>query len=219
MNFIDLSGHITFTLIAASFLVQNILTLRVISILSSIAAIVYNYYALDKPLWLVINWNIIFITIHIVNIGLYLYHNRKIEFDKDENNIYENVFKDISHTDFLHLMNIGKKITLKKGYFLMREGEQCEQIILILKGKVSLICRNQELAVIEESNFIGENNLFNVKCENSIATVKVLEPVKCIIWRKKDLIKHLKKNEAIQKAFLLVINKNMTEKLKIHSGV
>lgn len=217
MELSQLSGHIAFALIACSFLVQNILTLRIISIVSSIAAIIYNFYALGEPLWLVINWNIIFITIHLLNIGIHSYRNRKIDFDKDEKLVYEKIFKDISHTDFLELMNIGKTIYLKKDLLIMREGKPYDDIVLVLKGKLELICKGKALAKIEKGNFIGENNIFDIKCQNSFVTVKVSEPVKCIVWKKKDLIKYLKKNEEIQKVFLLIVNKNMTEKIKIQA--
>ena len=157
MELTQLSGHIAFALIACSFLVQNILTLRIISIVSSIAAIIYNFYAVgEEPLWLVINWNIIFITIHLLNIGIHKYKNRKIDFDKDEQLVYEKIFKDISHTDFLELMNIGRTISLKKGLLIMREGRPYDDIVLVLKGKLELICKGKALAKIEKGNFIGE---------------------------------------------------------------
>lgn len=217
MNLTEFSGHITFLLIACSFLVQNILTLRIISILSCITAVIYNFYALEEPLWLVINWNIIFFIIHFANIGLYLYQNRKTDFDKDEQFVYEKVFKDISHTDFAHLMKIGKAVNIKKGSFLMQEGRRCNNVALILKGRVSLLCKNTELSQIEKGSFIGESHLFDTQCHDSQVSVKVIEPLRLIIWHKKDLIRHLRKNAEIQKSFLLVINKNMNEKLKFHA--
>lgn len=68
----NIFGHLAFVLIVFSFLVKDILWLRVISIIASIAGIVYNYFVPAAPLWLVINWNLVFIAINIVQIGILL---------------------------------------------------------------------------------------------------------------------------------------------------
>lgn len=80
MEYGTLFGHLAFVLIAFSFLVKDILWLRCISIIASIAGIVYNYVAPSTPLWLVINWNLVFIAINTVQIALLIRERMGIEF-------------------------------------------------------------------------------------------------------------------------------------------
>ena len=71
----ELAGHASFALIALSFLVKDILWLRVLSVAASVAGIAYNYFGPATPLWLVIYWNIFFLVINLTQIALILRDN------------------------------------------------------------------------------------------------------------------------------------------------
>lgn len=66
---IDSFGHLTFLLIALSFLVREMLMLRLLAILSSLASIVYNFSVAQDPLWLVIHWNLVFVGINLFQLA------------------------------------------------------------------------------------------------------------------------------------------------------
>ena len=63
MNIATIAGHLAFGLIAFSFLVKDILWLRVVSVLASLFSIFYNYLIPIEPMWLTINWNFVFIIV------------------------------------------------------------------------------------------------------------------------------------------------------------
>lgn len=75
------AGHTAFAIIALSYLVGDILYLRVLSCVASCMgglvfvagltagfSMTYSYHVAPKPLWLVINWNLVFLIVNLLHI-------------------------------------------------------------------------------------------------------------------------------------------------------
>jgi hypothetical protein len=75
MNLASIAGHLAFGLIAFSFLVKDILYLRIISILASLFSVFYNYTIPSDPMWLAINWNFVFIAVNLYHVAVLIYEN------------------------------------------------------------------------------------------------------------------------------------------------
>ena len=58
MNIATIAGHLAFGLIAFSFVVKDILYLRLVSIVASLFSVFYNYVIPVEPMWIAIGWNI-----------------------------------------------------------------------------------------------------------------------------------------------------------------
>ena len=84
MNIALIAGHLAFGLIAFSFLVKDILWLRVVSILASLFSVFYNFYIPAEPMWLAINWNIIFVLVNIYHIAVIIYEKRPVKMSSKE---------------------------------------------------------------------------------------------------------------------------------------
>ena len=78
-----LAGHLAFGLIAFSFLVKDILWLRLVSILASTFSVFYNYTIPLEPMWLAINWNIVFVLVNLYHIAIIIYEKRPISMAKE----------------------------------------------------------------------------------------------------------------------------------------
>jgi len=79
MGFFELFGHTTYILIASSSLVKDMLWLRGLLIIASFCSIVFNYTVPATPLWLVIYWNVVFVGIHVVRMGLQIWAYHRSE--------------------------------------------------------------------------------------------------------------------------------------------
>ena len=68
---IQLIGHTTYALLALSYLVRDIYWLRLLAIPASICSIAFCYFNTpDHPVWLIIGWNLIFLTVNIWQVGV-----------------------------------------------------------------------------------------------------------------------------------------------------
>ena len=100
-----MAGHLSFAAAALSFLMKDIILLRVIAILSSLLGIVYNFFAAAEPLWLVIFWLSIFIVINLYQTITILFESRLVEFTESELDIRNKFFEQLSLTHFKKLIN------------------------------------------------------------------------------------------------------------------
>ena len=75
MEYTNLIGHLAFGLIAFSFLVKDILWLRLVSILASAFGMAYNYFIPADPMWIAIGWNGVFIAVNLYHI-MFIYEKR-----------------------------------------------------------------------------------------------------------------------------------------------
>ncbi len=78
MNIATIAGHLAFGLIAFSFLVKDILYLRIVSVIASLFSILYNYNSID-PMWLAINWNVVFVIVNVYHIAVIFYEKRPVK--------------------------------------------------------------------------------------------------------------------------------------------
>jgi len=81
MNIATLAGHMAFGLIAFSFLVKDILYLRIVSVVASLFSIFYNFYIPTEPMWLAINWNIVFVLVNLYHIAVIIYEKRPVKME------------------------------------------------------------------------------------------------------------------------------------------
>ena len=121
MNIASIAGHLAFGLIAFSFLVKDILWLRVVSILASLFSVLYNYIIPVEPMWLAINWNIVFVIVNLYHIAVIIYEKRPIKMAPKDKELYETLFKDLSPVEYLKITKIAKWKKFKEGDTLIRE--------------------------------------------------------------------------------------------------
>ena len=138
MNIASIAGHLAFGLIAFSFLVKDILWLRVVSILASLFSVLYNYIIPVEPMWLAINWNIVFVIVNMYHIAVIIYEKRPIKMAPKDKELYETLFKDLSPVEYLKITKIANWKKFKEGDTLIRENHLVTDLILIYNGTVDV---------------------------------------------------------------------------------
>lgn len=216
MSMIDLAGHLAFALIAASFLVRDILWLRALSITASVASISYSYWAPAEPLWIVIGWNIVFITLNIVQIAI-LYRERSgVTFSEEEQELYATSFTRFTPVEFKRIMRIAEWKEAPLGATLMGIGEVTKEVMLIFSGRVVVEKNNRKLAELRSGDFVGEIGF--VKGTAAAATVTTLEPTRYVSWEKDSLRRLIDRNPSMGIVLNAELTEDMADKLARRTG-
>ena len=139
MDIATLSGHLAFGLIAFSFLVKDILYLRILSIFASLFSVFYNYIIPVEPMWLPIGWNIIFVLVNIYHIAVIIYEKRPVNMKSKDKELYETLFKELSPVEYLKISKVAEWKTYKKNQSLIIQGMPVDDLILIYNGTVNVI--------------------------------------------------------------------------------
>ena len=109
--------HIANILILLSFLVTEIIYLRLLSIFGGFAFIGYFSLNFDTVQWSGILWNTLFIMINLYQVVQLVIERRPIKFNERELQIKKIAFPDISDREWLGLLQIGEWKTIVKSNY------------------------------------------------------------------------------------------------------
>ena len=195
MNIATLAGHLAFGLIAFSFLVKDILYLRILSILASLFSVLYNFYIPVEPMWLAINWNIIFVLVNIYHIAVIIYEKRPVKMSSKEKELYETMFRGLSPVEFLKITKVAEWKEYKSPLPIITQGKPVKDLILIYNGLVDVIVNDKKVAELKDGQFVGEMSFLTEK--PATATCKVAHTTECLVWPQKDFKDLLKRNPSL----------------------
>ena len=195
MNIATIAGHLAFGLIAFSFLGKDILWLRFVSILASLFSVLYNFYIPDQPMWLAINWNIVFVLVNLYHIAVIIYEKRPIKMAPKDKELYEILFKDLSPVEYLKITKIANWKTFKSGETIIRQEHLVTDLVLIYNGTVDVVVDKKKVAELKDGQFVGEMSFLTEK--SATATCIVKHDTECLMWKQPEFKELLKRNPSL----------------------
>ena len=195
MNIATIAGHLAFGLIAFSFLVKDILWLRVVSILASLFSVLYNFYIPAEPMWLAINWNIVFVAVNLYHIAVIIYEKRPIKMAPKDKELYETLFRDLSPVEYLKISKVAQWKIFKSGKTIIRQEHLVPDLILIYNGTVDVAVDGAKVAELKDGQFVGEMSFLTEK--SATATCIVKHNAECLVWKQKEFKDLLKRNPSL----------------------
>ena len=211
MNYFEFATHVASILTLVAYLLKDILWLRFLTILASIAGIIFNYFVPATPLWAVIYWNIVFIIINVVQILIIIKDRSGVSFTEEERELYETLFKNFEPFEFMKLLRIGRWANAKPGQTLTVEGKPVSDVILIYNGRVSIEAGGEEIRQMRDGTLIGEISF--ITGGSATATVRALEPTRYMAWPKDEMRRLLKRNPSMRFAMETVFSQELSRKL------
>lgn len=213
MNYFQWAAHVASILTMLAYLVKDILWLRFLTIFACIAGICFNYFVPASPLWAVIYWNVVFIAINAVQIGIIVKERSGVHFTPEEKELYETLFKSFAPFEFMKLLRIGRWCKADKGQVLAIESEPLENVMLIYNGLVSVESRGRNIAQLKDGSFIGEISF--ISGGTATANVKAIEPTRYLSWPKRDINSLLNRNPSMRFAMQSVLSTDLSKKLVV----
>ena len=195
MNVALIAGHLAFGLIAFSFLVKDILWLRIVSILASFFSVFYNWVIPIEPMWIAIHWNFVFIILNLYHIAVIIYEKRPIKMAPKDKELYETLFKDLSPVEYLKISKVAQWKTFKSGETIIRQEHLVPDLILIYNGTVDVVVENKKVAELKDGQFVGEMSFLTEK--TATATCIVKHNTECLVWKQPEFKELLKRNPSL----------------------
>ncbi len=195
MEYTDLIGHLAFGLIAFSFLVKDILWLRLVSILASAFGMAYNYFIPANPMWIAIGWNGIFIGLNLYHIAVLVYEKRPVHMNPKDKELYQTLFKDMTPVEYLKISKIARWKKFTAGDVMIRQEHMVTDLILIYNGTVDVMVRDKKVAELRDGQFVGEMSFLTEK--SATATCVVKHDTECLVWKQPEFKDLLKRNPSL----------------------
>lgn len=154
----NLAGHSAFVCLAFSYLEKDIFYLRVYAATGITLSIIFQYYR-EKPLWIPIKWNFLFLAINTIMISFMLLEANEVNsLSHDGIELYNVIFHSLGMTliDLLHLMRRAEKKEFKKGEQLITQGKPHRHLYIVMKGKLSVNHDGKFDYYLRQYQFVGE---------------------------------------------------------------
>ena len=211
-SLINLLGHLSFFASATSFLMKDIIFLRILAIVSSVLGIIYNYWVTTEPLWLVIFWLSLFLIINLLQIARLIRDNTGISLSDEEQFIHEILFSSFSTFEFKKLVHAAEWKESNPGDVLALEGKELNELKFIYAGEVGVYKENRELTKLRDGALIGE--LSYLQDTSASATVITIQKTKYLCWEKTKLRNLLSKNPTMNISMMAAMNSDLIQKLR-----
>ena len=195
MDIATIVGHLAFGLIAFSYLVKDIMYLRILSIVASLFGMFFNYTVPAEPLWLPIGWNAIFVMVNIYHISVLLYEKRPVQMDDKNTELYNTLFKELTPVEYLKISKAACWKTYQTGDVLIRQLHLVPDLILIYNGTIDVEVDGNKVAELRDGQFVGEMSFLTEK--SATATCVVKHPTECLVWKQQEFKDLLKRNPSL----------------------
>tara|TARA_R100000278_G_scaffold103106_1_gene79535 strand:+ start:431 stop:1084 length:654 start_codon:yes stop_codon:yes gene_type:complete len=195
MNIATLAGHLAFGLIAFSFLVKDILYLRLLSILASLFSVFYNYTIPLEPMWLAINWNLIFVMVNLYHVAMLIYEKRPVHMEPKDKELYETMFKEMTPVEYLKITKIAEWKKLGVGTKIITQDARVFDLNLIYNGTVEVQVDGKTVAELKDGEFVGEMSFLTE--QSATATCIVKHETELLVWKQKQFKDLLKRNPSL----------------------
>jgi len=195
MNVAVVAGHLAFGLIAFSFIVRDILWLRLVSILASLFSVFYNWVIPIEPMWIPIGWNFVFVALNLYHIAIIVYEKRPVHMSPKHKELYETMFKNMTPVEFLKITKLADWVHFKSGQTITQENHTVPTLNLIYNGTVDVVVGAEKVAELKDGQFVGEMSFLTEK--PATATCIVKHDTECLAWEQQGFKELLKRNPSL----------------------
>jgi len=195
MDIATIVGHLAFGLIAFSYLVKDIMYLRILSIVASLFGMFFNYTVPVEPMWLPIGWNGLFVLVNLYHISVLLYEKRPINMDDKNTELYETLFKELTPVEYLKISKAAQWQHYGPGEKIIRQGTLVADLVLIYNGTVDVEVGDSVVAQLRDGQFVGEMSFLTEKPATASCIVK--HPTECLVWKQREFKDLLKRNPSL----------------------
>ena len=202
--------HLANVLYVVSYLVTDILWLRVLAVLGGLSNLTWTLTA-PTPSRTLIGWTLVYNTINIVQIVRLWLERRPVRLDAAAQSLYSAVFRTLTPREFLRLLGVGQWQNAPAKTVLIAEGARPGRMLVLAAGRAAVKTRGRELATLGPGQFAGEMSFLTGA--PTTAAVETTEPVRFVSWATPDLERFLGKHPQLRAALQLVLGRDLAVKL------
>ena len=204
--------HIANVLYLTSYLMRDILWLRIFTVIAAGCLIMYLYFRPD-PLMTAIYWNLVFTMLNLYWITRLLLERRPVKLTEDEQRLCHLAFRSLTPREMLKLLKLATWEQASPGECFVSEGDKFDRLILVFSGKACVQIDNKSVDELGEGQFIGETSF--ITDDIAPANVVALEHTRYVSWPKLVLEKFLKNNSDLRAVFQMILGADLITRLQM----
>ena len=197
--------HLANILILLSFLVKEIMYLRLLSIFGGFAFIGYFSLNFDSVQWSGILWNSLFILINLYQVIQLIIERRPIKFNERELQMKKIAFPDISDREWLDLLNIGEWKTIAKSNYT--SSIFTDTIVILSDGNLKCSHINRTSTNLSVGSLIG--GICYLTGETVYEDISCSSDIEMLAWNISDFRVYVQSKPQVSASFQKLIGQEI----------
>ena len=206
----ELWYHLANVLYLVSYLVTDILWLRVLAVLGGLSSLTWTLTA-STPSLTFIGWTLVFNTINVVQIARLWRERRPVRLTAEEQMLYAAAFRTLTPREFRRLLAVGRWEEAPARQVLIEQGSRSRRVLVLASGSAAVKADGRDVATLRPGQFAGEMSFLTGA--DTTAAVEVVEPARLVSWPTEELERFLGKHPELRAALQLVLGKDLAVKL------
>lgn len=203
--------HAANLLFLASYLVRDILKLRVLSLVAGFFLLAF--YCLDKEIvWAAIGWNVVFSAINGYQIRRLLLERRPVRLRDEEHKLRELAFRALSPREFQKLLRVGTFCDARPETRIVVPGVDLDALMVIVSGRVEVRAGDGKVASLGDGQFVGEMSFLTGK--PPAVEVVAAEATRYVRLAVKELRQLLQADAELRAAIQTILGADLATKLR-----
>ncbi len=206
--------HVAHVLYLCSYLVRDILWLRMLTVVAGVSLLPYYFTCGSEPLWPAIAWNLLFALVNIVQIAILAGERWPRRFEPAEQQLYETVFSDLTVGEFRRLLGKSRWRDVDTGTCVVEHGSVFQGLTILAAGGMEVRRGGRVIASLGPGQCIGEMSLLTG--DRAAADVVAAQPCRTVSWTRADLDNLLARNADLAFKVWTVLGRDVVAKLRAH---
>jgi hypothetical protein len=202
--------HLANVLYVGSYLVTDILWLRVLAVLGGLSSLTWTLTA-PTPSLTFVGWTLVYNTINVVQIARLWQERRPVRLGPEEQTLYAAAFRTLTPREFRRLLAVGRWQEAPAKEVLIEQGARPGRMLVLVSGRAVVTVDGREVAALRLGQFAGEMGFLTG--EHTTAAVQVVEAARFVSWATDDLERFLGKHHELRAALQLVLGRDLAVKL------
>ena len=155
-NALPYIGHGAYIAIVSGFCMTDMLTLR-LALVGGYSGLVMFHALHPKPLRIPLGWSALFIFVNAGAAAFLVYDQFGAPLSEEEERLYlDNFANTLTRGQFYQLLQLGNVQELSTPTILTQEGQPCDKLYFIQKGKAKVYHHNRFVANIHSGGFVND---------------------------------------------------------------
>jgi len=202
--------HVANVLYLFSYLVRDILWLRILTVIAASCLIPF-FYSRPEPLMSPIYWNLLFTGINLVQIYILLLERKPVQLNEEEQQLYRMVFRALKPREMLKLLKLATWTTATSGQRIIEQDATLNNLMVVYSGNASVQVGEKEVAKLKDGQFMGEMSYLTDSKTN--ASVVAQTPLRYVSWSKDQLRNFLGRNPDLRATLQMILGVDLVAKV------
>jgi hypothetical protein len=204
--------HVANALLLVSYAVKEILWLRVVMCVASVAMIAAMAVSSPQPPAIAYAWQGVFLVINLARLAQLIHERRPVPLPPDAKRLATSVFAGLRPRALLRLLAVGEVIDHAPGAPVVLSGASLAHLAVVIDGRAQVRIDSSRVVELGHGAFIGELSYLTGK--PPVADVIAATALRVVRWPCAALRGHLDDNPETRATMQLVLGADLAAKLR-----